>query len=118
MPKSFAALLSVMLFPAPAASVVTSAAVTAPVCVRAPVEVMARVPVDVVPAVALTPVAPIVTGPVSAQAMLPPVKFTVSKLLPAFVNVMLPRVPPVPPRSVTVKSRPAPSVTGALCVRL
>ncbi len=83
-----------------------------------PFDVTESAPVDVVPVLALTPVVPIVTGPVSAQAMLPPMKFTVSKLLAAFVKVMLPRVPAVPPRSVTVKVWPAFNVTGALCVRL
>ena len=72
--KSFAALVKVMLFAAPAARVVRPAAVRAPVCVIGPVAVMASVPVEVVPALALT--LPIVTGPVSAQAMLPPVKVT------------------------------------------
>ncbi len=71
---------------------------------------------DVVPALALTVL--IVTGPVSVQAMLPPVKFTVSKLLPALVKVILPRVPAVPPRSVTVRPWPTFRFTGALCVRL
>ena len=75
-----------------------------------------QVPVEVAPALALT--LPIVTGPVSAQAMLPPVNCTVSKLLAAFVSVMFPRVPAVPPRSVTVRFWPTFNVTGALWVRL
>ena len=116
--KLLAAFVRVISLVAPAVKVVKPAAVTAPVCVMAPVDVMASVPVEVVPAFALTPVAPIVTGPVSAQAMLPPVKFTWSKLLAGLVNVMLPRFPAVPPRSVTVNVRLTPSVTGALCVRL
>ena len=52
--KSLAALLSVMLFAAPAVKVVGPAAVMGPLWVIAPVLVRARVPVLVVPALALS----------------------------------------------------------------
>ena len=84
----------------------------------APVLVNARVPVLVVPALALSPTAPIFSGPMVVSARLPPSKFTSWNVLAASVSVTLPRLPAVPPKSVTVKVWPALNVTGALWVRL
>ncbi len=106
-----------MLFAAPAVKVVGPAAVMGPLWVIAPVLVRARVPVQVVPALALSPV-PIVSGPVVVQARLPPCRFTSWNVLAALGRLTLPRLPAVPPKSVTVKVWPTLKVTGALCVRL
>src|SRR5437016_2045469 len=103
--KSLAAFVRVMLFPAPAASVVVPAAVTAPVCVMGPVAVIVSAPVEVAPALALT--LPIVTAFACCQAMSPPVKVTVLNTFPALGSVMLPRVPAVPPGSVVQGLGPA-----------
>ena len=90
--KLLAALVRMMLFPAPAVRVVVPAAVTVAVCVIGPLAVIVRAPVEVdSPALALT--VPIVTALACCQAMFPPVKLTVLKVFPGFVSVMLPRVP-------------------------
>ena len=93
--KSFAALVSVMLAPGDS-RVVVPAAVIAPVCVIRPLAVIVSAPLEVVPRLALA--LPIEIAFACCQAISPPVKLTLLKLLPGLSSVMLPRFPAVPPR--------------------
>ena len=92
--KSFAALVSVMLPPG-AFKVVVPAAVIGPVCVIGPLAVIVSAPLEVVPGLALA--LPIEIAFACCQAISPPVKLTLLKLLPALSRAMLPRFRPFLP---------------------
>ncbi len=81
--KLFAALVSVMLPPG-AFKVVVPAAVTGPVCVIGPLAVIVSAPLEVVPGLALA--LPIEIAFACCQAISPPVKLTLLKLLPGVVK--------------------------------
>ena len=113
--KLFAALVSEMLPPV-AFKVAVPAAVIGPVCVIGPLAVIVSAPLEVVPGLALA--LPIEIAFACCQAISPPVKLTLLKLLPALSRAMLPRFPAVPPRSVTVNAWPGLRLTDEVCAKL